>query len=398
MKRIMVEDIKPGVFVCALDRPWLETPFLFQGFLVRSEDEINTAKKHCNYVYIDPERGIDVASGTTISNSTPISQHEIENTGHIVRIEEEIEQAKETYQKTETILANVMTDVAHGRALSMPGVQDCVTDIVASVSRNADAFTWLTRLKQTDNYSYSHALDVAVYMICLGRQLGFPKEQLEFLGVAGLLQDVGKLKLPKELLQKTTELTDTERELIRNHLNYGLQLISESNDVPSIVLTIIGMHHERVDGSGYPNHLRGREISVFGGIAGLADCYDALTSDRPYAKAASPFSALRVLKKLEGQAFQDSLIEQFIQSMGIYPAGSVVELSSGEVAIIVEQNKIRRLKPKVMLILDENKQPYQTMQMLNLLHDPIGINGKALEIKRALEPGEFAIDPKDYFL
>jgi HD-GYP domain-containing protein (c-di-GMP phosphodiesterase class II) len=270
--------------------------------------------------------------------------------------------------------------------------------MVDSVGRNPDALLWLTKLKTQDSYAYDHGIDVAIYMLAFGRHLGYPKESLHILGMSGLMQDIGKLKVRAEVLNKATKLSAAEFEEVKYHVNHSLEILRTTVDIPKDVLHVVSQHHERHDGSGYPRGLHGDQIHTYAYMAGIVDCFEALVSERPYAAAVSTHQALQQLNRWKGSSFHEALTEQFIQCIGIFPVGSLVELNTGDVAVVVGQNKIRRLKPKVMLLLDPGKQAYKYPIMLDLINDPVGTSEIPYQIKRDLPSGAYGIDPREYYL
>lgn len=234
--------------------------------------------------------------------------------------------------------------------------------------------------------------------MAFGRHLGLPKKDIKNLGMSALLFDIGKMKVPRELLIKPGRLTKDEYLVIRKHVQHSVEIIENIKGINDAVISIASTHHERFDGTGYPRGLRRNRIPLFGKIASIVDCYDAITSIRPYRKAISPTEALRMLYRQRNRAFQDELVEQFIQCLGVYPTGTLVELNTGEVGIIIAQNAIRRLRPKIMLILNKNKVAYDRFETLDLAIENVDDDGNLLDISRSLQPGTYGIDPKEYYL
>ncbi len=253
---------------------------------------------------------------------------------------------------------------------------------------------WLTRLKSVDAYTCDHGINTAIYLIAFGRHLGLPEDQLQVIGTVGLMQDVGKIKLPRAFLDKREKLSPAELKVFESHVTHSLELVRSSKEATAPLLDTIAQHHERYDGSGYPQRLAGEDISLFGGMAGLADTYSALISARPYAQPLSVQQALHDLYNDRGIAFKSERVEQFIQCVGVFPVGSLVELNTGEVAVVVSQNRARRLKPRVMLVLDKNRQSYPSPTMLDLIVDPPTPTGESYRILRGLQAGIYERDPQ----
>jgi HD-GYP domain-containing protein (c-di-GMP phosphodiesterase class II) len=206
------------------------------------------------------------------------------------------------------------------------------------------------------------------------------------------LFDIGKLRVNPELLGASRTLTDEEFIELRSHVTLGVEMIGESGLMNQDVLDMVAHHHERHDGSGYPDRLGGDAIPVFARIAAIVDCYDAITSHRSYARAVPPAAAIKKMYEWRDLEFQAELVEEFIQAVGIYPAGTLVELSSGEVAVVVAEYRTRRLRPKVMVLLDASKQPVLEVKMIDLRDQKFGPDDKPLEITSSLEPEAYGID------
>ncbi|HTD91080.1 MAG TPA: HD domain-containing phosphohydrolase, partial [Burkholderiales bacterium] len=311
-------------------------------------------------------------------------------------IEDELPLAQEAHDKVENIVQSVIDDLNKSKSLELDKVNDAVGWMVESVVRNPDGMIWLTRLKSVDAYTYDHGLNTAIYLIAFGRHLGLPEDQLQVIGTVGLMQDVGKIKLPRTLLEKRSKLSPAELKVFQSHVAHSIDVMRTSKDASDILIGAIAQHHERFDGSGYPNGLAGEQITLLGGMAGLADSYAAMISARPYAQPVSVQQALHSLYSTRDQAFKSDLIEQFIQCVGVFPVGSLVELNTGEVAVVVSQNRARRLKPRVMLVLDKNRQSFPSPVMLDLIYDP-PVPGKTddpYRIVRGLQAGMYDHDPQ----
>jgi len=396
-KQIPVEELKLGMYVTELDRPWLDTPFLFQGFPITSDDQIDEVKKHCQTVFVDLERD---ASGDDAHG--PLTGRKVER-GTVVykqvtQVEEELGIAREVYSACEQSVQASLETIRVTGDLDPKPLTNAVEHMSRSIERNPDAMMLLFKIKQKGGEELNRAVDTSIHMITFGRFLQFPAERLELLGTAGLLLDIGKVKTPDEILQKKGVLTAEEYEIIKAHVMESVELIRAAPGLPKGLEEIVLQHHEREDGSGYPRGLRGRQITIDGAIAGLVNSYAAITSRRTYAEQSSPSNALNRLYKLRGKLFHDALVEQFIQCIGIYPVGSTVELNTGEVGIVIAQNLVRRLQPRVLVVLDRSWNPIRPQLILDLIKEPKATQDEPYRIRRTLPRDKLPINLEDFFL
>ncbi len=395
------------MYVSRLDRPWLETRYLFQGFHINNEEDIQELRQQCEYVYVDPERGEapPAPSQTLNGGESPDSYAAVfrNPTGHerwpvVTTVKDEIDTCRHDRAQALDTVGDILDDIKAGKTIHVQAVRKAVGGIVASIVRNPDAFFWLTRLKNKDNYAYAHCIDACGLAVAFGRHLGFSRVELENLAVGCLLFDIGKLQLPDELLKKPGRLTDSEYALIRRHVEFGAQMAGEMQGSNEEIVSVIWHHHERHNGKGYPRGIPGHQIPVNGRIAALVDCYDAITSERAYSPAVSAYDAVQMIYEWRDKDFQADMVEQFIQCIGLYPTGTLVELNTGEVGLVLSQNRVRRLRPTVMLVLDKNKVAYEFNPTLDLIDDPVDDNGQLIEIRRPLEPGAYGINAGDFYL
>ena len=395
------------MYVSRVDRPWIETPFLFQGFLIRNDHDIDNLRRYCKHVYIDESKGDEYQPEPLLSfGSIPLSEELRAIPGmpkqciayeDAAGIEEEMPRARDSKHALGTAIESLVEGIKVGKKIEAASVKPAVDDMVESVIRNPDALLWLTKLRSVDTYAYDHAIDTSVLAVMFGRHLGLSRNQLQELGLAGLLFDIGKLKLPPDLLSKPGKLTDEEYVLVRKHVDYGVEILSQSAGINERVLDGIRHHHERHDGSGYPQGLKGGTIPIYARIVAIVDCFDAITSTRPFRAPISAHHAIRQMYEWRDKEFQAQLYEQFIQCLGVYPTGTIVELSSGEIAIVVAQNRTRRLRPRVMLVLDEEKVALERNSILDLGSELPGPGQRPLEIVNSHDSGAFGIDPGRYF-
>jgi HD-GYP domain-containing protein (c-di-GMP phosphodiesterase class II) len=406
-KKLDTSEIRIGMYVSRVDRPWIETPFLFQGFLIRNDHDIANLRRYCKYVYVDESKSGEGQPEPLLTFGTvPLSEELRAIPGMPKRcvayedsapVEQEMPRARDSKHALGKVVETLVQDIQVGKKVDSASMKPAVDDMVESVIRNPDALLWLTKLRSVDSYAYDHAIDTSVLAVMFGRHLGLPRDQLQELGLTGLLFDVGKLKLPPDLLSKPGKLTDDEFALVRKHVDFGVEILSQSSGLSERVVDGVRHHHERHDGSGYPQGLRGSEIPIYARIVAIVDCFDAITSARPFRAPISAHHAIRQMYDWRDKEFQAQLYEQFIQCLGVYPTGTIVELSSGEIAIVVAQNRTRRLRPRVMLVLDEQKVALERNSILDLGDELPGPGTRPLEIVNSHDSGAFGIDPRRYF-
>ena len=407
-EKVAIGDLKPGMYVTRLDRPWLETPYKVQGGTIKSEKDIEGLAKYCEFVYIDIEKGNDPDQGATLAEHTKTLSNDEQIqllTNNIPRqyeyrsrFKEELKTAYEEHSVLSGTIKNILTRTANNNHIDLASVEKAVIPMVESVMRNPDAFAWLTMMKKRDGYAYNHSLSAAIWAAAFGRNLGLPIQQIQQVSLGALLFDIGKVKLPEKLISNPNLYNKVEYNLVKKHVDYSNEIVSSIDGISEDIKEMIATHHERHDGSGYPNGLKGNSIPLFGKMAGIIDCYDAIISERLHAAAISPHDAVKKLYNWSGSDFQPELIEQFIQVVGVYPVGTLVELSDGRVGVVVSHNKARRLRPRVMILLNKDKQFYSRFKTINLSKLDEGEDGRPLNIIKAVNPGFYGIDPGQFFL
>lgn len=398
--KVLTADLEIGMYVSSLDRPWLETPFVLQGFQLDSDKDIERLRKHCDYVYVDMQQSVleestirrKVSNRPRLSKQQMFPNHTLKTYTDNADWKDEYPKAQDAVKALSEGLDDIFASAGRGGGLNMAKVKLAVEPMINSITRNPDACIWLARMKQEDQYTYQHSLGASIWAVALGRQLGLPKSDLRSLAIGGLLFDAGKLQLDKELLNADRPLTKEEFETVKSHVQLGVDALQKGGVMNRDVIDMVSYHHERHDGSGYPEGLSGDSIPVFARIAAIVDCYDAITSHRSYARATSPSLAIKKLYEWKDVDFQAELVEEFIQAVGIYPAGTLVELSSGEVAVVMAEYRTRRLRPKLMVLLDCEKQPLLDVKMVDLLHQKETEGGDPLDIINSLEPEAYGID------
>ena len=313
-------------------------------------------------------------------------------------VEIEIAAVLQVYEQSQIATRDIFQTVANEQNLDITAVSEVLDSMVESIGRTPDALLWLAKLKKTDDYAYNHALNVSITLMAFGNFLALSKKQIKELGLAGLLQDVGKVKISSDILLKESKLTHEEFEHAKKHVDESLKILETTTNIPNTVIFLVAQHHERIDGSGYPYQLKKNQIGLMSQAAGLIDTYCALTSHKSYAKGVFHQQALDEIHHLSGKQFSRELIDQLVQFMGMYPVSSLVELNTGEVAVVIQQNQVRRLLPRLMLLLDPDKIRYEVPIILNLLTNPSTPSGEPYKIIRSLAPDSYGLSPDDFYL
>ncbi|WP_041524195.1 HD-GYP domain-containing protein [Gilvimarinus agarilyticus] len=427
--KLSVNELTIGMYVSGLDRPWAQTPFPLQGFYIRDIDELKKLKSLCGHVYIDvvkgrsplatklrsydgttggagskngPTRHVDSAPVTVPVKPIKIQRNQYQEVKSLGR---EVKKARDLHQKVYSAVADVLSQLDKETFYDIPVAETrrLASDMVDSVLRNPDAFTWLSRVQEADEYTYSHALRSSVWAILFGRHIGLAKRELDILAMGVLLKDVGKTKLPHELIINA-DRTPEEQKQYESFVALGVELLKGADGMEPRVISVVRTHCERLNGSGFPQHLMGDKIPLLGKIAGIVTFYDTVITPRGATVPIAPSKAVARLYELRNIQFQEDLVVEFIRAIGLYPTGTLVELNTGEVGVVVEQNFERRLKPKVMVVMDALKQPLKTHRLLDLADDDrtkqaLIDAGKVsladvqkVEIARDLEPGSYDID------
>ena len=276
----------------------------------------------------------------------------------LVDFDEEIEKAQSLKHDAQMVASDLLSQVRAGKGIEPGKARDVVDYMVDSVFNNQDALLSLSRLKDYDNYTFTHSVNVSILAIALGRRLNLSREDLGMLGMGGILHDVGKMLVPDDILNKPGVLTEKEFKEMKNHVTYGVDLLSKSQEINDRSIYLASQHHEKFDGSGYTTGMPGADIHLFGKIGSICDVYDAMTTKRAYGDTPSPAVALKRIYGWKGQNFDPDLVDRFIMCLGIYPIGGLVRLDSGEVGVVRTANRDNLLKPKVLVFQNGEGERY----------------------------------------
>lgn len=404
--KIDTKDLTIGMYVAKLDRSWLETPFLFQGFRIESEKQLQRVRDICNYVYIDEEKSGSAALSRSLPrpHATEAPHISFKNDTAIAgpykkSFEDEFPVACEIYQRSSVKLRQIMDDLRFGKNIETQKITTVVHSAIDSVIRNPDALLLLSTLKLKSEDTVRHAIHVCILSLVFARHLGLNKGQFSDLGFAALLHDVGEIFVPGEILAKHNRgLTPEERKIMEMHAQYGADLLRKNHAIPLAAIDVAYSHHERVDGKGYPRGLKGAELSLFSKLVAIVEVYESVTNNPDARIQVSSSDALRSIYSMRDTFFDGELVEKFIKCLGIYPVGSVVELNTGEIGIVISLKPEKHLLPTLMIVRDKEKQPCYPPHVINLDNFKNDDGKPKYFVTEVLEPNAYGIDLSDVII
>lgn len=398
--RVDVGDLTIGMYVTELDRPWLESPFLFQGFPLNNESDIDDVRKVCEYVYIDPlESDRDVQSklqqlanlrGSRSNSTDGKGRQQGGSSGN--SFHQHLFLARKIYNNTRSYISKTHTHVTERQPVDIQSAKKIVTDLTDNITANPHAMMWLTYLKERHEYTLTHSINVCILALTFGRHMKLHRSDLELLGLGALLHDIGKLRIPSEILDKPGRLTKEEYDIMKSHPEEGYKILKPDASFPMESLEIVLHHHERVNGKGYPGNYSRDEITLITKMASIVDVYDAITSDRCYHDGISPYKALQNIYSWAKDDFDKPLVEEFTSCMGLYPVGTIITLSNGQTAIVISNTPTTRLRPVIMLVKDNQNKFFKQRKILNLSSQQWDDKTTRIEIKTVIEPKESDIN------
>ena len=387
--KVLIEDLRLGMYVSRLDRPWTETHFVLQGFRIDSMQDVQQLSKYCKFVYIDQKKSSVLAQSKTpskpLQNSSDLwkQEYSLERYSITQPFNTEISNAENISTDILSELEHFSRNIKNPSSADIESLSDLITEMVESVIRNPDALVWLSQVKQGHKEIYLHGLRLATWASLFGRQLGFNRYTLSQLNNCLLLTCLGKSQLTPQALEQYQPARAPK--VFQNHLDSTLYQLVKINQNTSTIYTLVENYCERADGSGYPAGKTINEIPFLSQVAGLVETFDLAIHPFCFSKAVPPATAIAQLNRYRGSLFNPSLVEAFVAAVGIYPTGTLVELSDGRVGIVISQNHQRRLRASVLLLSNPQKKLVKTHSIIHLgTAKAIDKKGNPLSIKRGL--------------
>jgi HD-GYP domain-containing protein (c-di-GMP phosphodiesterase class II) len=403
LKKINISQLKVGMFIHDLSCNWMDHPFMRNRFVITSDAEIRKiVDAGIHEMVIDTDKGLDVQDAPTVQEANQALESEIIKMASRtaapqprVSVAAELVRAKKVKDQAHQLVRTVMLDARLGKAIELDQVEPVVQNITESILRNPGALVGMLRIKNKDDYTFLHSVSVCTLLVAFCRSTGMDPELTHQAGLGGLLHDTGKALVPDEILNKPGRLTDEEFAVIRKHPSDGYDILRKSPDVGEIPLDITLHHHERFDGSGYPDKLPGDKISQMAQMAAIVDVYDAITADRCYHKGMSAAEALRKIYEWSKFHFNPQLVQAFMRCVGIYPVGTLVLLESGRLGVVTEPHETNLLAPKVNVFFSTKSNTYIKPAEVDL-SKPLGMGGGDKIVSHE-SPEKWRVEPMKFF-
>jgi len=398
LKKVDSSQLRVGMYIHDLDCGWMDHPFLRNRFAIASEDEIRKIRASgIRSVTIDCTRGLDMADAPTVAEAEAVTEAEVAAIAAKpapplrTTLAEEFDRARVIRRQAAGLVKTVMQDARLGKAVELDQVSPVVENITASILRNSSALLGLSVIKNKDDYTFLHSVSVCTLLVAFCRSRGLDAETTYQAGIGGLLHDTGKALVPDHILNKPGRLTDEEFAIVRRHPKDGYDILRRSAGIGAIPLDITLHHHERRDGTGYPDGQGEQDTSELAQMAAIVDVYDAITADRCYHKGMPAAEALRKMYEWSKFHFNPALTQEFMRCVGIYPVGTLVLLESGRLAVVVEPHETSLLTPKVNVFYSTKSQTYIKPQTVDLARG-LGFGGGD-KIVRYESPEKWQVDP-----
>lgn len=397
IKKIPIHQLKPTMYISDLNSGWIpHGPKQTEGRIPDDETIEEIVKLGIKEVYIDTDRGPDVNEGMPEPEVEELRAKRLAKASeltlqqsHRVELEDEINKATKIHDEARRLMEQSLTNVKLGKNVEIEAINDLSHQIVSSVLRNPNALLCLGRIRQKDLYLMEHSINLSVLMTSFGKHLKLGPPILHQASVGALLHDIGKIMVPDEVLHKPGKLDESEWKYMRMHARFSQNILKKTEGITDISIQIAAEHHERIDGTGYPNGLKGDEISFYGKMVAIVDVYDAITADRCYHRGITPTEGLKKLLEWSGDHLDESLVKSFISNIGIYPISSLVQLKSGRLGVVIQQHESDQMTPIVRVFYNAKQRNYIKVETVDLAKSQDEIVG-------AEDPRVYNINTNDF--
>jgi HD-GYP domain-containing protein (c-di-GMP phosphodiesterase class II) len=397
IKKISTSALRIGMYVHDLDAGWMDHPFFASHFLVKDEQTIQRiASAGLRQVYIDTTRGNDIQAGldleavkADVERQLGSLDRDAETRQATVPAAVELARARALYRETTTVVRNLMSSTRSGKQVDVALLDPLAERMVQSAFRNPHALSGISRIKTKDEYTFMHCVGVSALMVTFAREMDLPEQQIHDVAIGGLVHDIGKSLVPQNVLNKPDRLNQQEFAQMRDHVTFSRQLLQGLPGISQAALDVALLHHERMDGTGYPLGKGGATISLTCRMSAIVDVYDALTSVRVYKNAWEPTLAMKKLLEWSPDHFDDALVQRFVRCIGIYPVGATVALESGRVGIVIDQGE-KLIEPVVRIVYNRKHKHYER---------PVDLELSRTETDRvvsAVDPRQYGLDPTQF--
>lgn len=392
LKVLNITELQPGMYVVSVHKQKGNIEIKTQGWARTAAVIEQLKKKGVLELVVDLSKTLEQAKVEAAASSEPVPAASTGRTREKVSFEQELGQANVLYQQAKGLQKKAFADIQAGRELNLQPFQDCATGFIDSVFRNQDALLCISRIREKDAYLLEHSVNVSILMTIFAKQMKFDEELIQQLATGALLHDIGKILVPDSILNKPGKLTAEEFGEMRRHVVYSKEILDKIPGLSPISIDVAAVHHERLDGKGYPHGLAEPQISVYGRMISIVDTYDAITAQRCYKEGQTGISALKILKRESPQSFDPVLLAQFIKAIGIHPVGTLVRLSNEKLGIVIKANELDPLRPVVKVFYNCKFRRYIEISIVDLASNKVD-----LEIEGAVMPEDFGIDIIRFF-
>jgi putative nucleotidyltransferase with HDIG domain len=394
LKTFDIDQVKEGMFVDSIAKQQGKFKITSRGRITSEASIRQLKKKGILSVVVDMSKQLEPNVKKQAKPAPQPEKVELKTSTELpekVSFEEELEVAIKLHHEGKNLQETMLDSIDKNIPIDIATPEEFTKRIVSSIDRNPNALMCMTKIREKDTYLLEHSLNVAILLANFGAHLGFDEEKIQELTLSGFLHDVGKIKIPDEILFKPGHLNEQEMTIMKEHVYYGMKVLVEMG-IPDSIITTIGEHHERLDGYGYPEGLRGDEITQFGRMIAIVDTYDAITADRCYKVGMSSKKALQILLENAPGKYDEWLVTQFVHCIGIFPVGSLVRLDNEKIAIVLKQNIGNATKPVVKVFYSIRGSYYLEPKELDLT-----AHNNSVKIIDAVVASDFNLDIKKYF-